>query len=102
MSDNASAKIRVTVSDGCTVIALEGEIDLSNADEVHATIDRLNARPSPRVVFDLARLDYLDSSGIALLLAAAEQSDVEITHASDLITRLLDITGVSEVVRVVP
>ncbi len=102
MSDGASAQIHVRDSDGCLVIALEGEIDLSNADEIHATIDRLNARPSRRVVFDLAKLEYLDSSGIALLLAAAEQSEVAVTHASSLITRLLDITGVSEVVRVIP
>jgi anti-sigma B factor antagonist len=95
--EGATASVKTDVRNGDAIVALSGEIDISNADEVKAAINNVTAKGPSRVVFDLSRLDYLDSSGIALLLAAAERSDVEVRHASPVISRLLHATGVAEV-----
>ena len=95
--EGATASVDAQMRDGDAFVALSGEIDISNADEVKAAIDNVTAKRPARVVFDLSKLDYLDSSGIALLLRAAERCEVEVRHSSPVIARLLRATGVADV-----
>lgn len=56
----------------------------------------LDQRPA-RLVFDLAMLEFLDSSGIAVMLrAAAVIPSVVIVNPSDLITQILSATGLTD------
>ena len=97
--EGATASVKTAQRGTETVVSLAGEIDISNAERVKAAIaDVVRARPK-RIVFDLSQLDYLDSSGIALLLGAAERADVEVRNASAVVARLLRATGVAEVLR---
>ena len=83
---------------GLAVIELVGEIDLSNADAVRASIDSTVSQPHERIVFELARLEFLDSSGIALLLwAAAQAQSVQLRQPSDIVRRIIEVTGLSEI-----
>lgn len=95
--EGATASVDAELRNGDAIVSLRGEIDISNADEVKRAIDKITAAGPTRVVFDLSKLDYLDSSGIALLLRAAERCDVEVRHPSPVIERLLHATGVAEV-----
>jgi anti-anti-sigma factor len=52
-------------------IAVEGELDLATAPQLAAHLD---AAAGPAVVLDLSRLAFLDSSGVALLLAASRRA----------------------------
>src|SRR3954462_10112809 len=64
---------------GVSVVRLVGEMDISNADALGAELDRMmgNGNGSGpgtganRLVVDLAGLEFMDSSGIAMLLRAA-------------------------------
>jgi anti-sigma B factor antagonist len=62
-----------TGEDGVAVVALDGEVDLSNADEVERLLLHLIDDMGCRAVrCDLRELTYIDSCGVrALLLAAA-------------------------------
>jgi anti-sigma B factor antagonist len=83
---------------GIPIIKLVGEIDLSNVDSVRATIEPTVSNAPERVVFDLSRLDFLDSSGIALLLfAAATCGSVQLRHPSDIVRRIVEVTGLTDV-----
>jgi anti-anti-sigma factor len=53
---------------GVPVIKLSGEIDMSNVDALRGTIDPVVEHGPERVDFDLSALEFMDSSGIALLL----------------------------------
>jgi anti-anti-sigma factor len=83
---------------GTVVIALIGEIDLSNADRVRDMIKPAVANARARLVFDLGGLDFLDSSGIALLLwAAAQTESVELREPSAIVRRIIEVTGLTEI-----
>ena len=96
----------VEVADGVSgeiVVRLWGEIDLANAESLWPTISRAVERAPELLVFDLAELSFMDSSGIALLLrAAAEVPAVQVRNASPMIRRTLEITGLHEILGMMP
>jgi anti-anti-sigma factor len=85
-------------------IALQGEMDLANA-ECAASILGEALRSDQRVVVDLAKLEFLDSTGIALLVDAMANGGERLSflpseHAS--VQRLLTLTGLGERMRLEP
>ena len=50
------------------VLALDGEIDLHLSPEVAASLSAIVARKPERVIIDLEKVTYLDSSGLAVLI----------------------------------
>jgi anti-sigma B factor antagonist len=57
--------------DGTLEIALHGDIDFNNCDEVREQIRAAIDRSSPRAIaVDLADVPFLDSSGVAVLVSA--------------------------------
>ncbi|MCU1495835.1 MAG: Anti-sigma factor antagonist [Acidimicrobiaceae bacterium] len=88
---------------GRTVIKLSGEIDISNAGLVGATVGRFVEGTSGTLVFDLTDLQFMDSSGIALLLrASAHRGGAELRGPSPTIRRVIEATGLSSVLRFEP
>ena len=53
-------------SRGYAVVALRGELDLLDAGAVAAALGAVAAR-EPRIIVDLAELEFIDASGIAAL-----------------------------------
>jgi anti-anti-sigma factor len=60
--------------DGCTVLSVTGELDLSSADRFTGAVRELvAAAPAVRLVLDLPRLTGWDSSGLAALILVRQQ-----------------------------
>jgi anti-anti-sigma factor len=60
--------------DGCTVLSVTGELDLSSADRFTGAVRELvAAAPAVRLVLDLPDLTGWDSSGLAALILARQQ-----------------------------
>jgi anti-sigma B factor antagonist len=88
---------------GVPVIRLSGEIDMSNVDALRVVIEPIMESEPERVDFDLAALEFMDSSGIALLLrVAAKTKSVHVRDPSALVRRLLEATGLSDVLPIDP
>jgi anti-anti-sigma factor len=88
---------------GIEVIKLTGEIDMSNVDALRGEIEPVLQKASKRVDFDLSELDFMDSSGIALLLrVAAKTETVHLRGPSSLVRRMIEATGLSDVLRIEP
>ena len=88
---------------GVPVIKLTGEIDMSNVDSFRGAIDPVVEGGPERVDFDLSALDFMDSSGIALLLrVAAKTQSVHLLQPTPLVRRLVEATGLSDVLQIVP
>jgi anti-sigma B factor antagonist len=60
----------VETADGTVVVHLCGELDLYNADELRDALEAvLEPRPK-RVVVDLERVDFIDSTALGVLIEA--------------------------------
>ncbi len=84
------------------IVVLHGDLDMASAPGVLAAVDQLLAEQTPgRVVVDLARVDFLDSSGLAVmaeLLKAGKRAGfgVVLVGATERHRRLLDIVRMTE------
>jgi anti-sigma B factor antagonist len=54
--------------DGYVIVALRGELDVLDAAGVAGALEAVTAR-EPRVIVDLAGLDFIDASGLAALVS---------------------------------
>ncbi|MGH9006687.1 MAG: STAS domain-containing protein [Acidimicrobiales bacterium] len=78
------------------VIALRGELDLSNVEAARAVVEAGVATGPARLVFEMGELTFMDSSGIALLVDATRELDrVELRNLRAGVRRVLEITGLS-------
>jgi anti-sigma B factor antagonist len=90
-------------ADGEIVIFIAGELDASNVLFARREVDSLLVTDPASVVFDLSELSFMDSSGIALLVqVAARVKVISLRHVPALIQRVLEATGLSEVLGVKP
>jgi anti-anti-sigma factor len=85
-------------SEGERVIRLRGELDIESAPDLERVL--LRARPAgQRVVVDLAKLKFMDSTGLRVLLRARAAADegrweIGLCNVPPTIRRLFDMTGV--------
>jgi anti-anti-sigma factor len=100
------AEAAVTTSfdgDGVAIVALAGELDVSNVDELQAEIAPVLEQNPDRLVFELSDLAFMDSSGIAVLLqVAARIDDVRLRNPTQIVRRLVASTGLSDVLPIEP
>lgn len=83
--------------DGAIVLAVQGELDVSSVVDVRPAVTTAVAENPAQIVFDLAGLRFMDSSGLAILLVAAKSVPVRLRNPSPAIMRLVELTGLSEV-----
>jgi anti-sigma B factor antagonist len=60
--------------DGRALLILRGELDLATVEPVRARLDALRAERKP-VLLDLDRLEFMDSTGIRLVLQGVQERD---------------------------
>jgi anti-sigma B factor antagonist len=98
---NRDALLTVTHSDeGARVaVALAGELDLSNCETAETALAEA-CESGKQVLIDLTRLEFLDSTGLALIVAALGRNDAErfsfLPSRSEGVRRLLKLTGLDE------
>jgi anti-sigma B factor antagonist len=62
----------MTIPDSPNILPLEGEIDLHVSPQIAASLANLVASKPVRLVVDLSRVTYIDSSGLAVLIEAMQ------------------------------
>ncbi|XVU21910.1 STAS domain-containing protein [Actinoplanes sp. CA-054009] len=89
------------------VLVLRGSLDIDTAPALKANLNRLVERPSPRVVVDVAGLDFCDSMGVGVLVnahARASERDgwVRLAAPSGFLRRLFDTLGLTDYLALYP
>jgi anti-anti-sigma factor len=88
---------------GVANISIIGELDIASVNSVKLDIDRVLGDFPHRVVFDLGKLSFMDSSGIALMVQVANSADsVEIRNCTDIVRRVIEIVGLAETLGLAP
>ena len=86
--------------DGLVVLRCRGDLDLASADELAARLRALS-EDLQAVLLDLDQLGFMDSSGLRVVLQAAETSregswQFAMTAGSEAVRRLLESAGVAD------
>jgi anti-sigma B factor antagonist len=86
---------------GLHTIKLGGELDLAGAAPVEAAVEEGLADSGTRLVIDFSRLTFIDSTGIAILVAAMGDERGAgrlgfVPSTAPAVTRVLQLTGVEE------
>lgn len=96
--------VKVEDKEGVTVAWLSGELDHHAADDVRRELDAaLTRRRSGKVVLDMSRLTFMDSSGIGVVLGRYRKvkeagGRLSVRGLSDKMDRILRLAGVYTVI----
>ena len=86
-----------------TVVAVSGEIDLYTAPRLHSELAAaVTVEGQPHVIVDMAGVEFCDSTGMNVLLAAhrvATERDGDLTLAAPRpsVRKILEVTGLQSV-----
>jgi anti-anti-sigma factor len=91
------------LDDGVRVVAVRGELDLGTAADLERPLEDAVSSGDASVLIDLSECEFIDSTGIALIVRAWQRLDqgadgngrgrVVICSANEQVRRVLEITG---------
>lgn len=95
--------IQKTVSGTTLTVALEGRLDTTTApkleEELRSSVDGVS-----RLVFDLAKLEYISSAGLRVLLAMQKlmnrQGAMLLRNVNEAVMEVFEVTGFSDILRI--
>ena len=96
------------VDNGVAVVRAAGELDLATASQLVRAISLAAGGRPPRVLVDLAAVEFCDSAGLRALLGAAREVEARAGRLVVAVTpggavdRLMEIAGLREFLHVRP
>jgi len=85
-------------------VVVRGEIDMETAEQLERVLDEVIAKGALLVTLDLEEVDFLDSSGLRVILGASQKLSAQdgqllLEGASSAVERVLEVTGMIERLR---
>lgn len=83
------------------VLHLGGELDLASVPDLEPTLeellnDRASRAEGQKVVVDVAGLEFLDSSGVAVLIRLANAlGPIRLVHANPVVRRIVEVLSLA-------
>ena len=95
--------INKTVEGTTLNVALEGRLDTTTAPKLEAELkESLNGMKE--VVLDFAKLEYISSAGLRVLLSAQKimnkQGSMKLVHVNDTIQEIFEVTGFIDILTI--
>jgi len=92
----------VSAGDREVIVAVEGELDLANADALAKVLQAVVDEKPSKVIVDLASLSFLDSTGIRCFVGAAQAAakvgcQLVVRNPSGMVDRVLQLCGVDKI-----
>jgi anti-sigma B factor antagonist len=89
-----------------TTLTVIGELDLLASPALERELERAYASDGDLILLDLTRVEFMDSTGLHLLVKARRRAEQDgrtlaLTKGGEQVQRLLDLTGVADLVRIV-
>jgi anti-sigma B factor antagonist len=94
-------------SEECIILPLEGEIDLHISPEVAADLENLIKKKPKKLVIDLSKVSYVDSSGLSVLLRAMQEVEhyggkCYLIGLQETVRVILESSGLDQAFRILP
>ncbi|HIR91510.1 MAG TPA: STAS domain-containing protein [Candidatus Limicola stercorigallinarum] len=88
-------------------VAVAGEVDISNASKLRDAINMALEQPTEAVQLDFAKVSYIDSTGIGVLVGAAHHAAdhklrFSVANAQPSVMRVAQLLGVDEEIGIMP
>jgi anti-sigma B factor antagonist len=100
-SEHHALAVDVRDENGTAVIGLSGDLDMTSLKQARAAIDAALASHPRRVILDASGLDYMDSSGIALLARVTQMThEVQVRNPTPIVRQLIELTGLSQILHI--
>lgn len=84
------------------VVTVEGELDMNTAADLERELEGPSSAARGPLLIDLGRCEFIDSTGIALLVrswqAFESNGNFALCGLGDQVRRVLDITGLEETI----
>ncbi len=84
------------------MILVEGELDMNTAAQLERELEAPLADPESSLLIDLSGCEFIDSTGIALIVRSWQQRDGEgrfaLCGVGNQVERVLDITGLDSAI----
>jgi anti-anti-sigma factor len=95
--------VEVRREEGATVLAVAGELDLATTPALEEQLELISAgsNSAEPLVLDLSELDFMDSTGLSVLVKAHQRAQdagrrFGVIRGRRQVQRLLSLTGVAE------
>jgi anti-sigma B factor antagonist len=94
-------RVEVASKGEASVVSVIGELDLASSPTLEEELERLAVGNAPLVIVDLSALEFMDSTGLSVLVRAHHRSEETgqrfgLVNGSQQVQRLLSLTGVAE------
>lgn len=100
MNKQQSFHVDTQRTEHANTVYLHGELDLSKVSDLRCALDTFIADTSRKLVLNLNGLQYIDSTGIGVIVSVLKARDVlkapfEVQEIPPKIKRLFDLTGIT-------
>jgi anti-sigma B factor antagonist len=89
-----------------TLLAVEGDLDLASAPSLKWALSDVQSAAGQHVVIDLARVTFIDSTALGVLVGAQRTLDpgvrLAIARANENVMRVFELTGLDGMFEIVP
>lgn len=98
-------QIETRVVDGVTVIDIAGRLDTQTSGNAKEEVAGIIRRGTDKVVLNLDRLEYINSSGLRLILTAAKSlkamtGEFKVCHANGVVKEVLEVAGFNQLIAI--
>ena len=96
--------MQIRTNGNTLIVKVTGDMDHYNAGTLRSAIDReIRQKPVKNLVFDLGELDFMDSSGIGLILGRYKrikelEGNVFIAAARPEVERIINLSGLHKII----
>lgn len=99
-------RVDVRIQGRAAIVAIAGELDLASSPELEQRLVELLNGDIDLLVIDLRELEFMDSTGLSIIVGAHQRlaetgRKLSLVKGPQQVQRLLDLTGVSERLRLV-
>jgi anti-sigma B factor antagonist len=89
--------VKIENRNGLSICRIEGEIDINSSPAVKKSFDKLIGAKAPRIIVNLSKVTYVDSSGLATLVDILKNmrsygGRLRLTNLSSKVRSLFEIT----------
>lgn len=102
----AGLDVHLSESGDAVTVSLAGELDIASVEHLEEELRRGEERGHPWLVIDLRRLQFMDSSGLRVVLRAHQRfaesgRRLSLIPGDGQVRRLLEMVGVSDMIEMI-